>query len=125
MSKLFEQINQVWEGDENITTKTKPESIYMTSRFISLDPDGLFAAKQYTDGPSAWTTFGNDVPNSLFFAIDPVALDCVMHDFLVAEMSIDDDAGGYLPLAANAGLGVFEHGDPWGNGYQKIQYNKI
>jgi len=39
-SKLFDQINDVWAG-KNITTKTKPDSVYMTNRFLSLDPDGF------------------------------------------------------------------------------------
>ncbi len=43
-SKLFEQINAVWENSPSITTKTKPDSIYMTNRFLSLDPDGFMAA---------------------------------------------------------------------------------
>lgn len=40
---LFDQINAVWEG-KDITTKTKPDSIYMINRFLSLDPDGFMAA---------------------------------------------------------------------------------
>jgi hypothetical protein len=28
----------------------------------------------------------------------------------------------YLGLAAAAGLGVFERGDPWGSGYDQINY---
>ena len=47
--------------------------------------DGLFAAKTYNVPPSTWTTFGNRVPNSLFFATDSVAVDCVMCDFLAAS----------------------------------------
>lgn len=43
-SKLFDQINSVWRSDSTINTKTKPESIYMTNRFLSLDPDGFLAA---------------------------------------------------------------------------------
>ncbi len=43
-SKLFEQINDVWGRSASITTKTKPDSIYMTNRFLSLDPDGFLAA---------------------------------------------------------------------------------
>ena len=44
MGDLFSQVNQVWAGDSSITTKTKPESPYMTTRFISLDRDGFLAA---------------------------------------------------------------------------------
>jgi len=45
MSDLFEQIAQVWEGSKEITTKTKPESVFMTARFISLTLDGFTAAQ--------------------------------------------------------------------------------
>jgi hypothetical protein len=44
MSELFNQINKIWQGSNEIDTKTKPESIYMTTRFISLDPAGLLVA---------------------------------------------------------------------------------
>lgn len=37
-------------------------------------------------------TFGNKPPNSLFFATDPVAIDCVMYDFLDAERHIKSGA---------------------------------
>jgi hypothetical protein len=46
MADLFEQINAVWEGDKSITTKTKPVSVYMTTRFISLSDLGFHAARQ-------------------------------------------------------------------------------
>lgn len=88
--------------------------------------DGLLGA---LDGccapPVKWSTFGGDVPSSLFFSTDPVAIDCVMCDFLMAERSITDDAAAYLRLAGEAGLGSFEHGDPWGDGYAVIDYEKI
>lgn len=44
MSKLFDQIGEVWQGSKNLTTKTKPDSVFMTCRFVSLDPAGLVAA---------------------------------------------------------------------------------
>jgi hypothetical protein len=91
--------------------------------------DGLFAATAYTDPPSTWTTFGGNVPNSLFFAKDPVALDCVMCDLLAAEATIPNWCDNYLRLAQGAGLGVFERGDPWrqpwGSGYSQISYQRI
>jgi len=43
-SNLFDQINLVWESDRSITTKTKPDSVYLTNRFLSLDLDGFLAA---------------------------------------------------------------------------------
>ena len=41
---LFDQLNDVWKQSGNITTKTKPSSVYMTNRFLSLDPDSFLAA---------------------------------------------------------------------------------
>ncbi len=88
--------------------------------------DGLFGAlANNTARPSPWGTFGNRVPNSLFFATDPVAIDCVMCDFLAAEVDVPTKAADYLRLAGNAGLGVFESGDPWGSGYSLIDYVRI
>ena len=93
--------------------------------------DGLFAAKVWTDPPVPWLTFANQVPKSLFFASDPVAIDCVMHDLLLAELgsSVPAQSNNYLRLAAEAGLGVFEEGNPWqmpyGSGYQDIRYVRI
>ena len=43
-SHLFEQVGMVWENSKSITTKTKPDSVYMTNRFLSLHPDGFLAA---------------------------------------------------------------------------------
>jgi hypothetical protein len=89
--------------------------------------DALFGhpANNYTKS-QPWTTFGNGAPNSLFFAADPVAVDCVMCDLLAAEGFVPDTADDYLVLAEAAGLGTFERGDPWqqpyGSGYSTIQY---
>jgi uncharacterized protein (DUF362 family) len=72
--------------------------------------DGLFASRiDQTTPPDPWVTFGNRAPNSLFFSQDPVAIDCVMYDFLEAEAGVPATADDYLVLAAQAGLGVFEH----------------
>ena len=88
--------------------------------------DGLFAAKNYTSGPETWTTFGGKLPNSLFFSTDPVAIDCVMHDFVAAEMTdLTPHANDYLRAAHAGGLGVYEQGSPWGSGYSQIHYSKI
>jgi hypothetical protein len=93
--------------------------------------DGLLAAREYDQAPVPWTTFGDQVPKSLFFARDPVAVDCVIHDLLAAEpeTAVPDGANNYLRLAAEAGLGLFERGDPWqkpfGSGYSSIQYVRV
>jgi hypothetical protein len=85
--------------------------------------DGLFASKTLQNGsPSLWNSFGGHLPNSLFFATDPVAVDCVMADFLAAELSLTPKHDDYLRLASQAGMGVYERGDPRGAGYQAIKY---
>jgi hypothetical protein len=87
--------------------------------------DGLFACRPQEDlPPSVWTTFKGKLPNSLFFATDPVAIDCVMCDFLNAESPLAAESDRYLRLASNAGLGVFERRNPPG-GYSQIVYWKI
>jgi hypothetical protein len=45
-----------------------------------------------------------------------------MCDLLAAEWGIADHADDYLRLASDAGLGIFERGDPWGSGYTQIDY---
>lgn len=93
--------------------------------------DGLFAARQFSVPPVPWTTFGNEVPNSLFFATDPVAVDCIMHDLLSLEpeTNVVDGSNNYLRLAALAGLGVYETGNPlqlpYGSSYSSINYTRI
>ena len=88
--------------------------------------DGLFGAPAgYTAPPVRWTTFDDAAANSLFFANDPVAIDSVMYDFLAAETTIMDHADSYLSAAEAAGLGIFEHGDPWDSGYSRIEYVRI
>jgi hypothetical protein len=87
--------------------------------------DGLYGSRSHGDPPENWKTFGNHPPNSMFFATDPVAIDSVMCDFLAAEFGVESRADNYLKLASQAGLGIFERGNPWGNGYSKIDYLKI
>jgi uncharacterized protein (DUF362 family) len=93
--------------------------------------DGIFAARQFTMPPVPWTTFGNQLPHSLFFATDPVAVDCIMHDLLALEpeTKVVDGSNNYLRLAALAGLGVYEVGNPWAvpysSGYSSINYTRI
>lgn len=89
--------------------------------------DGLFGYRGSANGgPTPWNTFGNKPPNSLFFSVDPVALDSVLCDFLAFETGdLPTTADVYLPLAKNAGLGVYERGNPWGSGYRLINYHKV
>ena len=91
--------------------------------------DGLYGARfHYNDVPSPWPSFGDKSPNSLFFSIDPVAMDCVMYDHLAAEVEVPIRLGAddYLKLAANQEnpLGVFEHWNA-AHQYQTIDYRRI
>ena len=97
------------------------------SKTVLTIADGLFAAREFNQAPVFWTTFGDHVPNSLFFARDPVAIDCVAHDFIAAELGtgLPDDANNYLRLAAQAGLGTFESANPWSESYALIDYRRI
>jgi hypothetical protein len=72
--------------------------------------DGLFGCwlNNYSE-PEPWVTFNNQAPNSLFFSRDPVAMDCVMYDFLDAEVGVLAGGDDYLKLAAKELLGVYEH----------------
>ncbi len=88
--------------------------------------DCLFGAwSDPTWKPLPWTTFRDNAPNSLFFAVDPVAIECVMTDILNAETPVIAETYDYLQLANSAGLGVYERGNPWGAGYQQIDYTRI
>jgi hypothetical protein len=90
--------------------------------------DGLYGARynNYDEVPNKWPTFGNHSPNSLFFSKDPVAIDCVMYDFLALEGDIEIPAGSdnYLKLANSAALGTFEHWDTQ-HLYHSIDYRRI
>ena len=102
------------------------ENPHVGAKTVLTIGDGLFGAlKNESAAPSPWTTFGDSAPNSLFFATDPVALDSVMYDLLATEATIMDDSDAYLSAAAKAGLGVFEHGDPWDSGYSQIDYVRV
>lgn len=89
--------------------------------------DALFAARDFNAPPEPWETFGNKLPNSLFFATDAVAVDCVMHDFIEAELgaTLADGANRHLVLAGRAGIGIYETRNPWAEAYDQIDFNRI
>lgn len=88
--------------------------------------DCLFGAwSDPTWKPLPWRTFNHGAPKSLFLAVDPVAVECVMADILAAETTLLSQTDDYLRLAGEAGLGVYERGDPWGAGYQYIDYVRV
>jgi hypothetical protein len=92
--------------------------------------DGLYGSRESQDSvPAPWTTFDNASPRSLFFSLDPVAIDSVMYDFLQAEAGVQNHGDDYLALAANAVLGVFEHRAPGATSreewYSQIDYRYL
>ena len=94
--------------------------------------DGLFGAPGAGEIPVRWDTFENQAPNSLFFSRDPVAIDCVMCDFLRYEWGVSNGTYDYLFAAQTRSLGVCEGtssspgGNPWqqpyGSGYSDVQF---
>jgi len=118
-------------GDgEYISTYNGLVDIYRNSHFrnktVLTVGDGLYGARinNYDEIPSPWPTFGNQSPNSLFFSLDPVAIDCVMYDFLEAEDGVPTGSDDYLRLANASGLGTFEHWDG-AHQYHTIDYRRI
>ena len=79
--------------------------------------------------PHIWASFGGHPPETLFFGVDPVAVDSVMTDFLNRENHARGEYGrndDILVYAANLGLGVFEHwDDPTTRIYAGIDYREI
>jgi uncharacterized protein (DUF362 family) len=118
-------------GDgEYLSTYNGLVDIYNNSHFkdktILTIGDGLYGARidNYSEIPSRWPTFGDQSPNSLFFSKDPVAVDCVMYDFLEAEGGVPSGSDDYLKLAQASGLGTFEHWDVLQQ-YHTIDYRRV
>lgn len=94
--------------------------------------DGLFGGEWEHRPLNSWTIFGGQPANSLMFAVDAVALDCVVADMMRSEPKSqyyqgNDKPYDYLKQAANLNLGRFESQYPY-NGtdkYQAIVYNRI
>jgi hypothetical protein len=119
-----------YEGGINYDPNYSPlvdinSNLHIRDKTVLVVGDCLFGSWEGVDAtPSPWITFGYSAPNSLFFAADPVAADCVMIDILAAETSLIANTDRYLQLASAAGLGCYERGDPWGVGYNQIAYTK-
>jgi len=101
-------------------------NLHFKNKTVLTIGDGLYGARinNYDEVPSPWPTFGDKSPNSLFFSIDPVAIDCVMYDFLDAEGGVTASSDDYLELANANGLGAFEHWDG-AHQYNTIDYQRI
>jgi uncharacterized protein (DUF362 family) len=128
LHEYIEPANSAYHSTYNPTVEIN-QNPHIRTKTVLVVGDGLFGALINTNVvPTRWHSFGDAACNSLFFARDPVAADCVMMDLLYAEYDSQpgsDHVDDYLKLAAAAGLGVFEHGQPWGAGYQTIDYRRI
>jgi len=107
--------------DINLNTHIKDKT-----RLIIVD--GLFGKYDWGDGkqgPKKWATFpGDSTPNSLFFSIDPVAVESVISDFIKTERefrSLGIFPHEYLHDAMENNLGVHEHRNAQGL-YSRIHY---
>jgi len=119
-------------SEDDFTSTYNPlVDIYKNPHFVGKTvltiADGLYGSRgDQSSEPERWAIFDDDAPRSLLFSQDPVAIDSVMYDFLKAEAGVPDDADDYLALAANAGLGVFEHRAPGASNpedwYDQIDY---
>lgn len=109
--------------DLNLNTHIKDK----TRLFVA---DGLFGAYDwwFPHEPQPWPTFPNgSTPNSIFLALDPVALDSVLADYVQAERESHGLWAGereYLENAMEQGLGVYEQRDSQGN-YHQIEYIEV
>ncbi len=125
---FIEPTNPVYSANYNPLVELN-QNTHIRDKTVLIVGDGLYGGLINTNVvPTRWQSFGDAACNSLFFARDPVAMDCVMMDLLYAEYNAqpgNDHVDDYLKLAAAAGLGVFEHGEPWGIGYTHIDYARI
>jgi len=108
--------NNSYIGDVNNNTHIKDKTRLIVT-------DALFGnwATNCCEPPRLWQTFDNDSPNSLFFSLDPVAIDSVMLDYIRDERTargLAQDPHDFLQVAMDwHGLGVHEH-----KPYSGIQY---
>ena len=86
---------------------------HVIDKTVLIVGDGIYG--NYTNNwtaPSKWSVFGGDWPKRLFFATDPVAIDCVMYDYVDWQNNRTAQHENYLLAAANAGHGTRDH---WNN----------
>ncbi|MFH1260221.1 MAG: DUF362 domain-containing protein [Elusimicrobiota bacterium] len=100
---------------------------HIKNKTVLIVGDALYGAwPDNNQPPRRWTSFGSDSPNMFFFAVDPVAVDSVMYDYLRREGSFDAKSEDILTVAAQAGLGIHEL---WNNNtdrkYSAIDYLEI
>lgn len=89
--------------------------------------DGIYGnwVNNYTT-PTRWAVFGNDWPKRIFFATDPVAIDCVMYDFIDWQNPRSAQHGNYLVQAAAANQGTLDHwNNPADKNYADIDFIQL
>lgn len=83
--------------------------------------DGLFGAWDSDEKPRYWSNFGNKSPNSIFFSINPVAIESVMLDYVLDVKGFREHQ--FLEIAGlppyNLGIHEHYHGD---HEYYNIEY---
>lgn len=106
--------------DINTNTHIKDKTVLIVG-------DALYAGwRSNNTPPQPWSSFGGDSPNMLFFAVDPVAVDSVMFDYLDREGYVVPASEDILIVAANAGLGIHERWhDNDDRTYDTIDYVEI
>jgi hypothetical protein len=101
---------------------------HLKDKSVLIVGDGLFGQRAVSEFgvPVVWETFEGNFPNSIFLSTDPVAIDCVMYDFLNSEVPRYGKSEWYMQRAAELGLGTREH---WNNStdkqYANIDFRKI
>jgi hypothetical protein len=112
-------------------------NIHIRNKTILTAGDGMYGAPgAVSTAEKTWAIFGNDAANSLFFAVDPVAADCIMSDLIREEGWFTDNRSyDYLFCAQDAGLGLCEgtRADPgghplqlpYGSGYTTLTFIRI
>jgi len=119
---------------------------FIRNKTVLILGDALYGSTGSADNAlKSWTIFGNQAANSLLFATDPVAIDCVMTDLLWAEgqanpnfrNSIYGEIKAYDPVfcAHEVDLGVCEGTrdnpggnplqQPYGSGYSQIDFSRL
>ncbi len=86
--------------------------------------DALFGSCTHLwSPPSAWPTCSGS-PNTILLSTDPVAMDCVVGDMLLAQNAIPEESLDYLRLASDAGMGVYDRANEVGE-YAAIDLVRI
>lgn len=92
---------------------------HVKDKTVLIIGDGVYGNwRNNSTEPVPWTVFGNHSwPKKIFLSRDPVAVDCVMYDFLQWErQDLDDRDETSIIAGANANQGTRDH---WNNAGEK------